>query len=781
MKLHRRVFLAGLGGAGLGFGLGGLSHLFPLPSPRVGPEWSPGDEEYIPSTCLLCPSHCGILGRVVDGALVGIEGNPLHPISRGGLCPKGRAGHQLLYHPARLRGAVERSGAPGSTEFRVIEWDTALDSIAQALGNLRQEKRTAAVGYLSGDVGATLGELIERFLRVYGSPHFIRETYDDGAAEVMELAQGRAVQPAFDLERASLVLSFGAPLAEAWWCLPQAAQARDQTPEDRRRWVQIDTRLSRTAAAADEWLPVRPAGYGAVALAIAYVLLKEGLYDSDWVHRGVTGFEDWTDESGRSVPGFRSLVLRHGRPESVAERVGLEVQTIVRIAKQFGRSPRPLAVWDHAVSWRRGGLADALAIHSLNLLTGSILRPGGVYFESSPVLPPLDELSSPPNGTGTRAEPGLKDNSWADAVLDGTAQLEVLFLHHSNPVASAPDSEKVQRALERIPLVVSFSPFLDESARHANLVLPDHTYLERWQDAVAPSTVPSAVWGIVQPIVRPLHDTRATGDVLLELGSRLGGEMTDALAWPNMEQLVRERAQRLAAVRRGSVFVSDFRRSELGELAARGWWIPHGQGPAAFWNRLRETGGWFDPYHDDTGRSATYGHPENRASLLSLEARRRLSGPSGADDRFPPFGGTAEETEQRDAGSFPLQLVPYRVMTLASGTTPLMPWLLESVGPLTGSSWEVWVEINPDTASELDLSEGQKVRVVSAHGEFEARLRLFAGAQPGVVNAPYGLHTKAEGWGSMEPVNPLRAVGSQQDPVTGLPDWYSTHVRLEVA
>jgi len=96
MKIDRRLFLAGLGGTGLGVGLGGLSHLFPLPSPRVGPDWTPGDEEFVPSTCLLCPSHCGILGRVVDGSLVSIDGNPLHPVSRGGLCPKGKAGLQLL-------------------------------------------------------------------------------------------------------------------------------------------------------------------------------------------------------------------------------------------------------------------------------------------------------------------------------------------------------------------------------------------------------------------------------------------------------------------------------------------------------------------------------------------------------------------------------------------------------------------------------------------------------------------------------------------------------------
>ena len=93
--ISRRFFLAGLGSTGVGLGLGGFSHLFPLSSPQFGPDWSPGDENHVPSTCLLCPSHCGILGRVVDGKLVRVDGNPLHPVSQGGLCPKGRASLQL--------------------------------------------------------------------------------------------------------------------------------------------------------------------------------------------------------------------------------------------------------------------------------------------------------------------------------------------------------------------------------------------------------------------------------------------------------------------------------------------------------------------------------------------------------------------------------------------------------------------------------------------------------------------------------------------------------------
>jgi len=131
--------------------------------------------------------------------------------------------------------------------------------------------------------------------------------------------------------------------------------------------------------------------------------------------------------------------------------------------------------------------------------------------------------------------------------------------------------------------------------------------------------------------------------------------------------------------------------------------------------------------------------------------------------------------------AYPLRLHPYRVMTLASGSTALMPWLLEKIGPLTGTAWGVWIEINPHTARELGLTDGMRARIVSSAGQFEGLLRFYEGAQPGVVNVPYGLHTAVEGWGMIEPVNPLRAVGDRRDPVTGLPDWHGTNVRIEKA
>ena len=780
MAISRRNFLVGAAGAGVGFGLGAFSHQFPLAPPEFGADWQPGEESFVSSTCLLCPAHCGIRARLVDGAFTRIDGNPLHPVSQGGLCPKGRAGIQLVYHPGRLKGPVQRVGPPGSDAFQPISWDAALDRVVAALRTARDGGEAGSVEWLAGNVQGVVGELVSAFCRAYGTERITVDDYRDGSAEVMRLCQGIKAPPAYDLRSSDLVVSFGAGLAEAWWASPLAARARDNDPGSAPRWVQIDVRLSRTAVSADQWIPIRPGTYGTLALGLAYLLAKEGLYDAETAAQRVSGWEDWTDEDGARQPGFRSLVLRHGRPDDVSGRTGVPVARLTELAKAFGSARSPVAVWDHAVSWRRGGLSDALAIHALNVLLGRLNRPGGVLVQAP--MPPLPgPLDRAPAGTGDLLRRALTSTAWPRGPGEGAAPAtKVLFLCQSNPVASAAQSDAAREALARVPLVVSFSPFFDESARYANLILPDHTYLERWQDAAAPAAVAFPVWGVVQPVIKPLHDTRATGDVILGLAARLGGDVNAWSRWTSVEGIVRERGIALANTQRGSAFVDRFRQDELRELESRGWWLPHGRSPEEYWQTIQGTGGWFDPIYDYHDRSAISQHPDGRVWIFPREARRRIQQSAhGLAAGFLPMTVEASASSETAApAAFPLLLVPFRVLTLASGGTPMMPWLLEHLGVLTGHAWETWAEINPETAHELGLQSGQRVRVESAQGGFEATLRIFPGAQPGVVHVPYGLHTRVDGWGEARGANPLVAVGRQVEPVGGLPDWYSTRVRL---
>ncbi len=779
MAISRRNFLVGAAGGGVGFGLGAFSHQFPLAPPHVGPDWRPGTETFVPSTCLLCPAHCGIRARLVDGVLTRIDGNPLHPVSQGGLCPKGQAGIQLVYHPGRLKGPMQRVGPPGSDTFTPVSWDAALARVAAALQSARDHGAAGSVEWVVGDAAGVMGDLVSGFCRAYGTQRITVDDYRDGSSEVMRLCQGINAPPAFDLGGADLVLSFGAALSEASQALPQAARARDNDPGRSPKWIQVDARLSRTAVTADQWVPIRPGTYGTLAVGLAYLMAKEGLYDANVVSERVSGWDDWVDGTGARHEGFRTLVLRHGRPDDVSARTGVPVPRLTEIAKAFGAADRPVAIWDQAVSWRTGGLSDALAIHALNILAGRLNQPGGVLVQAPMALLP-GVLHGPGDSGGDLSRMPLTATSWPAAVVGHASPTTLLFLYQSNPVASAARSDEVRQVLAQVPLVVSFSPFLDESARYAHLVLPDHTYLERWQDAPASTSVAFPVWGVVQPVTKPMHDTRATGDVILDLARRVGGEVKTWARWSSVEEMVRERGLALAAAPRGSAFVEPFRQNELRELETRGWWLPHGRSADDQLKVILATGGWFDPIYDYHDRSGASQHADGRVWIFPVEARQRLqrSG-KGLAENFLPIGvGAAPEGDVPE--NYPLRLIPFRVMTLASGGTALMPWLLEHLGVTLGNAWETWVEINPETALGLGLQSGQRVRVESSDGAFEAVARVFAGAQPGVVNVPYGLHTRVAGWGEPRGANPLAAVGRHTDDVTGLPDWYSTHVRLIV-
>lgn len=773
MAIDRRGFLAGVGGLAAGAGLGGLSHWLPFESPRMGPDWAAGEERFVHSTCMLCPAHCGIRGRLMDGRLVRISGNPLHPISAGGLCAKGVAGLQLLYHPARLTGPVERTGPPGSAEFKPVTWDYALERIATKLEELREQGGAKSVVMIAGHTPGLMGELLDQLTAAGGTSHLVHEDYSDASSEVLRLCQGIDSQPAFDLSSSDLVLSFGAPLAEAWSGLPQAASARNAPVGRQPRWVQIDVRHSRTAAQADEWIAVRPGNYGLLALGLAYVILKEGIFDAEGVRDRVRGLEGEEGPNGQPLPGFRSLVAKYGRTAEIADRTGLDPEVIVRLAKSFGLAKRPVALWDNVVAWSTGGLSDALAIHALNILVGAIDRPGGVLVQPEMPVPRLAEMAGKSLPDRSDAASSLTGANWPSQIAGGSVPVpDVLFSYYSNPVASHPSPGEVAHVLDRVPLVVSFSPFLDETARHANLVLPDCTYLERWQDAPAPPSVPIPVWGIVQPMVKPIHDTRATGDVLLDLAARIGGDVAEALPFASFEEIVRARGGFLANAMRGGILTDELSREEMREIEARGWWVSHRQSESELWDSMLRSGGWFDPYYDYFDRSMFSRFEDGKARLFSLD-ERRVSGLTGQ------ASPAVEISSSDDAPSeYPLRVIPFRVMTMASGGTALMPWLLENIGFLTGDAWRTWVEINPATAEDQGVTNGERVAIESDAGRFEARVRVFAGAQPGVLNVPYGLHTNVEGWGRVDAANPLVVIGNRVDDETGLPDWYSTRVRI---
>ncbi len=174
-------------------------------------------EKIIPTVCLLCPSGCGMLARVADGNLVKLEGNPMHPVNLGVLCPKGQAAPELLYNPDRLTGPLKRVGDRGSGEWDEITWEEAIQIVAARLSDLRADGHPEQAAIMYGETRGQMRPLIERFMAAVGSPNSIsHDSLNIEAAKLGTLyTQGIYDLPAYDLENSNYVLSFGASLLEA--------------------------------------------------------------------------------------------------------------------------------------------------------------------------------------------------------------------------------------------------------------------------------------------------------------------------------------------------------------------------------------------------------------------------------------------------------------------------------------------------------------------------------------------------------------------------------------
>ena len=774
-----------MGAASAALALRGTTDVFWEAQEASEVGWAPGIEKHLSSTCMICPARCGIRGRVVDGRLVRISGNRLHPMSRGGLCPRGIAGVQTLYHPERIAGPLVRTGPRGSGQWKEIPREEAIAQLSERLGELRAAGRPESLAVLAGYCAGTMRDVWHQFMQAFGSPNYVADEYADGTDAIMEVMHGMRRRPGYDLERSEIVLSFGAPLFESWWSPLQAfvAFADPEHPNGRRpHFVQVDTRFSRTAARSHEWVAVRPGTHAVLALGIAYVLIRDKLYDAQFVAEHVAGFEDFTDEQSRLRAGYRSLVSSNYRTEEVSVVTGVPVERIASLARAFAQGRPAVAICGEQVMRAPNGLLAGLAVHSLNLLMGSVNRPGTVLFGDEPPLEPLAEPVLDPT-----ARAGLERGTVADgAPLFGAENPELpfaervaessegtvgaLLLYYANPLASSTRPEVWLDALEKIPFVVSFSPFLDETTRHADMVLPDLLPYERWQDAPAPLSYPYPVWSVNRPLVEPPEGGTHTAEVLLAIAKNLGGSVAQSLPYVAFDALLKARAQGLYAARRGTVFGSEFEREHHRQMEQRGWWLPVHTDFEAFWRELVERGGWTDLYYDDTDPGNLSATPDGRIHLLPPVLLDALQ----VDAREPYIDVAPPATAETD--DYPLQLIPYRLSTLASGTLSLQRWLAERPSLFPEVYWHPWVEVNPVTAEELGLQDDARIRVVSPSGRYEARVKVFPGAAPGSVSAPYGLRHPDGAVAS-----PLQLLDGTVDPLTGLQSWFSTRVRVENA
>ena len=441
----------------------------------------PSISVYFNSTCTQCDMGCSISGRVREGRVLKLEGNPDSAINRGKLCGLGQAGVQHHYNPDRVREPLllSHNGDNGAA----ITWEKAYALIAEKMNGVKGDE----IAFLSGGVSGHLKVLLGNYLDSIGSKnHFV---YEAVAPAVVRAANKKAYgveMPRISIHKAKVVLSFGADFLGSWVSpvhfSQQYAQFRKGVNGQRGVLIQAESKMTLTGANADRWLAVRPGTEGILALGIINALGAHGVTLSGDVAAAVKGYDK----------------------ARVSKDTGVSAEQIDKIAALLKARTPSLVLAGSAAEGYAHGSQNAAAINLLNQVLGNV----GKTIEA-PAAVPFPQMAP---STGNTAALQALNNGLA------AGKYKVLFNFAANPVFTAPSAMKFKDNLAKAGFKVAFAHYLDETALQADLVLPLDSGLEDWGTHVPEYMAEGAQINIQQPLMENVHaETRGMGDILLGL------------------------------------------------------------------------------------------------------------------------------------------------------------------------------------------------------------------------------------------------------------------------
>jgi anaerobic selenocysteine-containing dehydrogenase len=446
----------------------------------------PSSERVAYRTCPLCEATCGLEITTTDGAVTRIRGDAEDVFSRGFLCPKGVGLKELHEDPDRVRTPLIRQ-ADGS--FAEATWDEAFAEIDRRLPAVMERGgRDAVAAYIGNPAAHSLAFLLygKVLLKALGTKNVFSastvDQYPKQAASALMFGTGTTIAIP-DLDRTDYLLCLGANPLASNGSLMTAPDARGRLRAIRRRGgtiVVVDPRRSRTAQEADEHLAIRPGTDALLVMALLHVVFAEGL--------------DALGDAGPHVAGLDEVraLAQDFPPEAVAAATGLEAEAIRRVARGFATAPSAVAYGRIGTTTQAFGTTTSWLIDVLNVVTGNLDRPGGAMF-------PLPSAGL----SNTKGEPGRGRGAvfgrWASRVrglpevfgelpaaclaeeidTPGEGQVRALLTVAGNPAVSTPNSARLERALEDLDFMVSVDIYVNETTRHADVILPSPSPLEK--------------------------------------------------------------------------------------------------------------------------------------------------------------------------------------------------------------------------------------------------------------------------------------------------------------
>jgi formate dehydrogenase (coenzyme F420) alpha subunit len=652
--------------------------------------------EIIKTVCGMCGAdNCGVDASVEDGRIVDIRGTRENAVNRGLLCPQARAALEMTYDPARLNYPLRRT----ASGWQRISWDTALDEIADRMASL---KAADSAHMFAAYQGRSLLQFIKmgwtrRFLNRYGSPNLVRNdhmcSYPCAVSE--DLTYGAPTIYGFEPQVVNCLLLWGSNPATSH--IP--FKWRDVLAAKRRgcQVIVVDPRYTRTAQAADLYVPIRPGTDAALALALLHVIIAEGLYDAGFVAEWTTGFSELVERVASYSPAWAAGVT------------GIPAETIYLIARQYAQAKPAYLDAGNALEHHDNASATLRAIMILRAITGNLDAHGGhMLGRRLPLadmsLAHLEENIMPPLGSDRypifmKLAGFVPGDCLLDAILEARPYpVRAMFLAGGNPALTWPNTRRVLAALDALDFLVVMDLYMTNTAERAHIVLPAAGPLERTQLITR-----QGQYGVGQPSwwvtlrrpAAPAGERRTDWWVWAELARRLGyGEY---YPWASEEDAI---ADLLAPT---GLTIADLQAHPEG--------MPYGAA-------LQARG------YEQTGFPTPSGKVEVRSSLL-------------AEHGYDPLPGYREPQESPCSAPEVAAVYPL-ILNAGKRVAAYTHSRHRNLSSLRRLEPEPVAEIHPDTAAQYGLRHGETARISSPRGSIVLKLEVTPNIRVGVVSLLHG-------------------------------------------
>jgi anaerobic selenocysteine-containing dehydrogenase len=798
MRLTRREFIQAASATGIVWLAGCASRptSYPITSAmtvRKGKPATAPQGEWVASTCQGCTQWCAIQLFVQDGRAVRVRGNPLSRTNHGYCCPRGHMIPQQTYDPDRVKVPMKRTnptkGRGVDPRWVPITWDEALDTLADKMLELRRAGEAHKFVYIRGRYSPTSTDILYGALpRIYGSTNYFSHSSICAEAEKMGpgLTQGFFGYRDYDLAATNCLV--------AWGCDPLASNR--EVPNAihqfgavlaRAKVIAVDPRLNNVAAKAHAWLPIRPGTDGALAGAIAHVLLVEGLWNREFVGdfkegRNLFVAGRTVDEAAFVEKETHGLVrwwnveLKDRTPGWAEKETLIPARQIVETARTLGAAAPKVALWmGPGVGMNPRGTYASMAVHALAGVLGAVDVEGGTLQSSSVPVGRfastdayLDDIAKGAgkfkklDGRGEKDMPammnarpgsGVVTNNIANGMLKDPGACKVLLASWANFNFSCTGADRWDRALAQVPFFVHMVTNPSEMTQFADIVLPSTFNSTEGWSVVTDHGNAYGYASIQQPAVKRLWDVRQEEtEVVWMLAEKL-----KAKGFANLHDYLSKEFKDPESGRQPA------NEREFNEFAAKissaPLWAPKTPLPGDKingWAEFKAKGiytgarypfkrGWGGKFATATKKFEFYSETLKKGLLEHAKKHNTTVDDVLAASGYVARGETAfvphYEPPKRHGSreQYPFDFIDYKSRLNREGRSANLPWYQEFKKVDPGDvSWDDVLKMNPTDGQRLGLKTGDTVRITSLAGSITTKLKLWEGVRPGTVAKCYG-------------------------------------------